>query len=185
MKFNKLIMLSVLVTISFLLSCSEDETITDPPQVFNVDYNGFLKLTFTNEFPSFDETTQVDVHIDKYGNVTMGTGTLSYNADENNGQSRIVRVGTLSLNPNGNHFVSNNINYLGVDENTTIAENMIVYYWDETTQAWVEFVNENINSTWNGGLAFNIDDAVWSGSVIQSVTAWGSVTWGLYLVLVP
>lgn len=181
---KKLFMLVLVVPFIFLISCSEEEP-TGPPQVFDVEYDGFLKLRFTNEFPSFDETTQVDVHIDKYGKVTFGTGTLSYDADEDNGQSRIVRVGTLSLNPKGSHFVSNGEDYVDVDENTTINENMIVYYWDDNTQSWVEFLNEDINSTWNGGLGFNIDDAVLTGSIIQSVTAWGSVTWGLYLVVIP
>jgi len=177
-------MLVLVVPFIFLISCSEEEP-TGPPQVFDVEYDGFLKLRFTNEFPSFDETTQVDVHIDKYGKVTFGTGTLSYDADEDNGQSRIVRVGILSLNPKGSHFVSKGEDYVDVDENTTINENMIVYYLDDNTQTWVEFLNEDINSTWNGGLGFNIDDAVLTGSIIQSVTAWGSVTWGLYLVVIP
>jgi len=180
----KLFIMVLAVSLIFLISCSEEEP-AGPPQVFNVEYDGFLQLRFTNEFPSFDETTQVDVHIDKYGKVTFGTGTLSYNADEDNSQSRIVRVGTLSLNPKGSHFVSNGDDYVDVDENTTIVENMIVYYWDDNTQTWVEFLNEDINSTWNGGLGFNIDDAVLTGSILQSVTAWGSTTWGLYLVVIP
>ena len=60
---------------------------------------------------------------------------------------------------------------------------MIVYYWDGTQ--WVEALNENITDTWHGGLAFSIDDAVINGSIIQVVTAQGSVTWGLYLVVIP
>lgn len=181
---QKLFIMVLVIPVIFLLSCSEEEP-TGPPQVFNVEYDGFLKLTFTNVFPSFNETTQVDVHIDKYGEVTFGTGTLSYNADEDNGQSRIVRVGTLSLKPKGSHFVNNGDDYVDVDENTTINENMIVYYWDDNSQSWIEFLNEDINITWHGGLGFNIDDAVLSGSVLQSVTAWGSTTWGLYLVVIP
>lgn len=181
---KKLFMIVFVVPFIFLISCSEEEP-TGPSQLFNVEYDGFLKLTFTNVFPSFNETTQVNVHIDKYGKVTFGTGTLSYNADENNGQSRIVRVGTLTLKPKGSHFISNGDDYVDVDENTTIVENMIVYYWDDVSQSWIEFLNEGINNTWHGGLAFKIIDATISGSIIQSVTAWGSATWGLYLVVIP
>lgn len=181
---QKLFIVLLAVLLIFQISCSEDEP-TEPPQVFSHEHTGFLQLRFANTFPSFDETTQVDVHIDKYGKVTFGTGTLSYNADENNGQTRIVRIGTLSLKPKGSHFVSNGEDYVDVDENTTINENMIVYYWDDVSQSWVEYLNEDINSTWNGGLAFNIDDAVMNGSIIQSVNAWGSVIWGLYLVVIP
>ena len=99
-------------------------------QVLSNEYSGFLRLNFTNQFPYFDETTQVDVDINKYGVVTFGSGTLTYNADDNNGQSRIVRNGTLQLNPTGYYFDNSGEDYIGVDENTTINENMIVYYWD-------------------------------------------------------
>jgi hypothetical protein len=152
-------------------------------QVLNNAYTGFLSLRITNTFPSFDETTQVDVDINKYGEVTFGTGTLSYSGDDNNGQSRIVRNGTIQLNPTGYYFNNNGEDYIGVDENATINENMVVYIWDGTT--WVEYINENITDTWHGGLAFSIDDAVISGSIIQVVTSQGSVTWGLYLVVIP
>jgi len=151
--------------------------------VLSNDYTGFLQLRFTNTYPSFDETTQVDVDINKYGEVTFGTGTLSYSGDDNNGQSRIVRNGTLQLNPTGYYFDNSGEDYIGVDENTTINENMIVYYWNGTQ--WIEALNENINETWHGGLAFSIDDAVINGSIVQVVTAQGSVTWGLYLVVIP
>lgn len=161
----------------------EDFAIEKGIQIFNNEYTGFLQLRFTNTFPSFDESTQVDVDIDKYGNVTFGTGTLTYNADGNNGQARIVRNGTLQLNPTGYYFDNNGADFIGVDENTTVNENMIVYYWDGTN--WVETINENITDTWHGGLAFSIDDAVISGSIIQVITAQGSVTWGLYLAVVP
>ena len=151
--------------------------------ILSNDYTGFLQLRITNIYPSFDETTQVDVDINKYGQVTFGTGTLSYSGDDNNGQSRIVRNGTLQLNPTGYYFDNSGEDYIGVDENTTINENMIVYYWDGSQ--WIEALNENINETWHGGLAFSIDDAVINGSIVQVVTAQGSVTWGLYLVVIP
>ena len=154
-------------------------------QVLSNEYSGFLQLRFTNTYPAFDETTQVDVDINKYGVVTFGSGTLTYNADDNNGQSRIIRNGTLQLNPTGYYFDNGGEDYIGVDENTTINENMIVYYWDDNSQTWVEVINENISNTWNGGLAFSIDEAVINGSIIQVVTPQGSVTWGLYLVVIP
>ena len=177
------------VKISSLLDSNindfSDEDFTIVKQVFTNEYTGFLELRFTNTFPSFDEITQVDVHIDKYGQVTFGTGTLSYNADDNNGQSRIVRNGTLQINPNGYYFDNSGEDYVHVNENTTINENMIVYVWDSNSLSWIEYANENINTVWNGGLAFSIDDAVLTGSIISSANEWGSVTWGLYLVVVP
>lgn len=184
-KTIKFFMIVLLIT-AVQISCSKDDPVpTEPDPVLTSNYSGWLSLHFTNTFPSFDETTQVNVTIDKYGKVTFGTGTLSYNADDDNGQSRIVRNGTLTLRPKGDHFVSNGIDYIEVDENTTINENMIVYYWDDNSQTWIEMINENINNTWHGGLAFRIDNATLSGSIIQSTNAWGSFVWGLYLVAIP
>ncbi len=151
--------------------------------VLSNEYSGFLQLKFSNTYPEFDETAQVDVTINRFGEVTFGSGTLTYNADGNNGQSRIIRNGTLQINPNGYYFDNGGEDYIGVNENTTINENMIVYYWDGNT--WVEVLNENITNTWNGGLAFSIDDAVLTGSIIQVVTVQGSASWGLYLVVIP
>jgi hypothetical protein len=151
--------------------------------VLSNDYTGFLQLRFTNTYPSFDETAQVDVDINKYGEVTFGTGTLSYSGDDNNGQSRIVRNGTIQLNPTGYYFDNSGADFIGVDENATINEHLIVYYWDGTQ--WVEALNENITDTWHGGYAFSIDDAVINGSIIQVITAQGSAIWGLYLVVIP
>ena len=151
--------------------------------VLSNDYTGFLQLRFTNTYPAFDETVQVDVDINKYGEVTFGTGTLSYSGDDNNGQSRIVRNGTIQLNPTGYYFDNGGADFIGVDENATINENLIVYFWDGIQ--WVEALNENIAETWHGGYAFSIDDAVINGSIIQVVTAQGSAAWGLYLVVIP
>lgn len=168
------------------ISCSKDEPApTSVPSVLSNEYEGFLKLRFTNSFPAFDETTQVDVHINKAGEMTFSSGSLSYDADDDNGQSRIRRVGTLTLNPNGHHFDNNGEDYVDVNENTAVDETMTVWYWDQNNQTWVQAINETINDLWNGGLAFSIDDAVLTGSVVQSVTANGSVIWTLYLVVVP
>lgn len=184
---TKKVILSLLaLPLLFIVTCSEEDPApVEPPQVLSNEYEGFLRLTFTNTFPAFNETTQIDVHIDKYGAMTFASGTLSYNADDNNGQSRIRRVGTLTLNPTGHHFDNNGEDWVDVDENTEINETMTVWYWDPNSQSWVQTINENITDTWHGGLGFNIDDAVLTGDIIQSSNAWGSVTWGLYLVVIP
>jgi hypothetical protein len=184
---SRITVFSVLFILCVLqISCSKDEPApTSVSAVLSNEYEGFLKLRFTNTFPAFDETTQVEVHINKAGEMTFGTGTLAYDGDDDNGQSRIRRVGTLTLNPNGHHFDNNDEDYVDVKENTTVNETMTVWYWDPNSQTWIQTINENINDLWNGGLAFSIDDAVLTGSVVQSVTANGSVIWTLNLVVVP
>jgi len=181
---KKIGMLILTVPFLFLVSCSKDDpTPVGPPEVLTNEYTGWLELHFTNQYPAFNETVQVDVTINKYGEMTFDSGTLTYNADDNNGQSRIVRNGTLQLNPTGNYFDNSGEDFVAVDENTTVNENLIVYYWDGLN--WVEAVNETITDTWHGGLAFSMVDAVMNGSIIQVITAQGSVTWGLYLVVIP
>lgn len=141
-----------------ILSCSKDENQTGPIEVLDHEYNGFLRLHFTNDFPSLDKTVDVNVHINKYGVMNFGTGSVSYDTDENNGQTRIKRTGTLFLKPNGSYFLDNTIDKFDVNENTTINETMIVWYGDGVN--WTQAFSENINSTWNGGLVFSLDDAV-------------------------
>lgn len=173
----------LLVLTIILIGCSKDETETGPKEYLDHEYSGYLRLHFTNDFPSLDKTVDVDVHINKYGEMTFGTGSVSYDADENNGQTRIRRTGTLTLNPNGSYFFDNMIDKFDVNENTTINETMTVWYGDGVN--WTQAFSENINSTWNGGLVFKLEDAVWNGSHVSVNTGYGSADWGLYLVVIP
>ncbi len=180
-KLNPMILMISLFLI--ILACSEDENETGPKEYLDHEYNGFLKLHFTNDFPSIDKSVQVDVYVNKFGEMNFGTGSVSYDADENNGQTRIRRTGTLTLKPNGSYFSDNMIDKFDVNENTTIIETMTVWYGDVIN--WTLAFSENINSTWNGGLVFNLDDAVWNGSHVSVNTGYGSADWGLYLVVIP
>ena len=164
-------------------SCSKDETETGPKQYLDNEYNGFLKLHYTNQFPAIDKTTQVSVDINKFGIMTFGTATLSYDADDNNGQTRIRRNGTLILNPKGNYLFENGKDLFEVNENTTIQETMTIWYGDGVN--WTQFSSENINGLWNGGLVFDLQDAVWNGSHVSLITGYGSGDWSLHLVVKP
>ena len=182
--FNKIFPFILIVIFLLLASaCSKDETETGPKEYLDHEYSGRLRLHFTNDFPSLDKTVDVNVQINKYGEMTFGTGSVSYDADENNGQTRIRRKGTLTLNPNGSYFFDNMIDKFDVNENTTINETMTVWYGDGVN--WTQAFSENINSTWNGGLVFNLEDAVWNGSHVSVNTGYGSADWGLYLTVIP
>ena len=178
---RKILLLICVVPIVLQLSCSENSEPTKPKDMFSNYMSGTLSLEYFCPWPNFNETTQVDVRIEKDGTVTFGTGTLSYNADQNNGQTRIRRVGTLTLNPTGNCFNSNGTDYIGIDENTNLDETLTQWYWDPNTQTWVEVINQEIHQVWNGGLAFQIDDALLDQAVIQS----SSAIWRLYLLIIP
>lgn len=165
------------------ISCSKDETETGPKEYLDYEYVGTLRLHFTNDFPSIDKTVDVTVNINKFGEMTFGAGSISYDADENNGQTRIKRTGSLTLRPNGSYFSDDMIDKFDVKENTTINETMTVWYGDGVN--WTQAFSENINSVWNGGLVFILDDAVWNGSHVTVNTDYGSADWGLYLSVIP
>ncbi|MBK7631935.1 MAG: hypothetical protein IPJ23_14750 [Ignavibacteriales bacterium] len=173
----------IVFVIVLFTGCSKDETETGPKEYLDYEYTGTLRLHFTNDFPSIDKTVSVNVQINKYGDMTFGTGSVSYDADENNGQTRIRRNGTLTLNPNGSYFFDNMSDKFDVKENTTINETMTVWYGDGVN--WTQAFSENINSVWNGGLVFSLDEAVMTGSHVSVSTGSGSADWELNLDVVP
>ncbi len=173
----------IVFVIVLFTGCSKDETETGPKEYLDYEYTGTLRLHFTNDFPSIDKTVSVNVQINKYGDMTFGTGSVSYDADENNGQTRIRRNGTLTLNPKGNYLFENGKDLFEVNENTTIQETMTIWYGDGVN--WTQFSSENINGLWNGGLVFDLQDAVWNGSHVSLITGYGSGDWSLHLVVKP
>ena len=46
-----------------------------------------------------------------------------------------------------------------------------------------EVFNETHSGTLNGGLGFDLDEAVMNGQVISAHSSLGSVSWGLYLLV--
>jgi hypothetical protein len=149
--------------------------------ILDSNYSGTLYLRFSNTFPEFDESTQVAVEIDKYGGVTFETGTLSYEGEDDNGQSKLKRSGTLTLAPYGNVFHANGGIIIEVDENTSFNERFQQWVWDKSTLTWIPVMDENFSGTWNGGLGFDLDEAVISGSTVGVTNAQGSVIWTLVL----
>ncbi len=175
--FKNLLMITA--AILMLFSCKKDEIKPDESLLDNA-YHGSLTLFFSNTFPEFAETTTIDADVDKDGKIVFGIGSLEYFGEDDNGQSKIRRDGELVLAPEGNYFISNDVIHFDVNENTTVTENMIVWYWDDTQ--WVETINEDITELWEDGLHFILQDAATGGSVVEVSTANGTVRWTLLLV---
>ncbi len=150
----------------------------------NVDINsessGTLALHFTNSaLPPFDASTQVTADIGEQGTVTFGTGTLNYEGEDDNGQFKIRRSGTLTLAPTGTTVEIGDDLRIDVKENTTVNERLQTWVWTGTS--WMSVLDENITDTWNGGLVFYKSEAKAGGSTVQAATGDGSVTWTLRL----
>jgi hypothetical protein len=181
---NLSLVLTVVLSFSLIISAckkkNDDDTSGTP--LTNA-YKGQLHLLFSNTFPQFSETTSVDVDVNKEGKMTFGIGGLQYFGEDDNGQSKIRREGELIISPNGDYFIDNDKIHFDVHENTMITETMKVWYWDGSE--WKLAVNENISDTWNGGLDFKLIDAEINGSVVETVTANGTVKWTLTLTPIP
>ncbi len=154
------------------------------PVIFINTYTGTLYLQFTNDFPSFDETGSVSVTVDEYGLMTFGTGTLPYSGEDDNGQLKINRNGTLTMNPNGQYIGDSTNGYFAVNENTDLDETLKTWIWNGTT--WQSVLDQNITNTFNEGLVFDINEAIISGSIVEvNVPDAGSAKWTLVLAVDP
>lgn len=141
--------------------------------------SGTLELHMTCAFPYFDASTQVSVDLNEDGSVTFGTGTMTYEGDDDNGQSRIRRSGTLSLAPFGSTYDTGTDLRIDVNENTTVNERLQQWVW--TGSSWWLVVDTTFSGTWDGGLVFYRSEAEAGGSTIAVVTPQGSASWTLRL----
>lgn len=176
-------MVCICMFVAILLAmpgCGGSNNATGPePGVLDNSYTGTLHLNFSNVFPEFDESSSVSVEVDKQGNMTFGTGTLNYSGEDDNGEMKIKRTGTLTIAPNGEYINEAGNEHFAVNENTIVNEHMQTWYWDGSV--WQLYMDENITVTWNGGLIFDLDDAATTGSVCEVTNSQGSIIWTLTL----
>ena len=188
MKRNLLLLLAIVFIVAgSACKKSEDEADSGPDPnpisgdtIFEHDYIGSLNLYFSNSYPEFESSTDIEVEVNIFGDMLFDQGTLFYSGESDNQQSKIRREGELTIAPYGNTVVSNGVIYFEVDENTTVVENMKFWVWDGTQ--WILKVDENITSQWNNGLAFDYIEATSDGAVVQVSNANGTVKWTLTLL---
>jgi len=168
-----------------IAGCGSSNNATGPDPELDNNYTGTLHLNFSNEFPEFDESTTVSVEVDKYGNMTFGTGTLNYSGEDDNGEMKMNRTGTLTIQPNGEYISGTGNEHFAVNENTTVNERIQTWIWDGSV--WQLYLDENITATWNGGLVFDLGEATTTGSVCEVTNSQGSIVWTLTLTpeLIP
>ena len=181
---KKLLLLLLSISIFILLndSCKktdEEDNPADSTFLLTNAYKGQLHLLFINVYPEINESTSVDVDVDREGKMIFGIGGLMYFGEDDNGQSKIQRDGELIISPNGSYFMNNGEVHFAVDENTMITETMKVWVWNSAS--WQLTVNETISETWKDGLSFKLKDAEINGSVVEVSTPNGTVRWTLTL----
>lgn len=154
--------------------------------VLDNDYSGTLELRLTNQFPAFDETARADVYLDRYGGLSFGTATLRYDATDDNGELKMQRTGTLSIDPTDGFFNNADPENITIElnENTRVQETIKTWVKD-SGGAWKPVADQTFTELWNGGLAFEFDEFGSGGATHATVgvsNAQGSALWTLTLL---
>jgi hypothetical protein len=146
-----------------------------PRDVPETPYAGTLHVVFTCSMPPFESEASVDVEVYGDGNVDFGFTTMTYGGSvpldddcvlERSGSWEIVPLGTYESGPP---------RHLAVDEN-------VAYHEQITLSCPGYTIEHGDDGNFNGGLAFDIDEAVFGGAVVGVVTETGdSIVWTLYL----
>ncbi len=182
--------LLLLLTACFLLSgCEKKEN--DPPDMapenwLDHSYAGTLKVEYTNSYPEWDVSTQMDVEIEKeLGTVTISSTTLNYSGETLVSEdSKIERTGSWSINPNGE--LKGDIDHpdLFIDAGLITENDIQKIYAKDNSGNWI-MVNETDFSghTPYSELLFDMDDAIVDGSVVSVNTDNGSIIWTLCMVV--
>ena len=179
--------------ILILLSCiiifgckKKEEPDMEIEPVLENDYEGTLLVHYTNTLPPWSVSTSMNVNIYKdLGTITVDQGILSYSGDTIiQGDSRLKRTGEWVMNPFGTVGKVGDQIRIEIDAQVTV-QNDVQQIYALVDGNW-ELVNETpFNESPNADLAFDLNDAVINGSIVQVVVATGSIKWTLLLTPVP
>jgi len=170
------------VLVIFTLSCKKDKDEENDVDLLSTNYSGHMEIYFSNTYPPFSASTQVEATIDKDLEVILfETGTLSYSGDTIiDGDSRITRAGNWIIEPVGFLVKAGDDIRIDVDAGITIVSDIQkIYAWDDVQ--WVLVSEVDFASTPNADIFFSLNDAVTEGSTMQLVLSTGSIRFSLYL----
>ncbi len=171
---------AVLLLFIFVLPCcgggGDEDVFTELP----ANYVGSLTLHFTSQYPTVDETTKVDAKVSKKGVVTFGSGTMHWEAENQLEEGKTKWVASFNLNPTGVATECGTDYCIQVNENTSFTETIEQYVL--MNGDWKKVADDTENGTWNGGLAFSLNEASLDGSVVSASSDQGSATWTLALL---
>jgi len=148
------------------------DPLRDPPET---PYTGTLQVEFICSMPPFASAAAVDVEVAGDGAVDFGFTTMEYGGSieleggcvyERQGSWEIVPLGTYESGPPA---------HLAVDENIAWNEQITLTCPDYT-------IDGSDSGNLNGGLAFDITEAVVQGAVVEVTTENGDcIRWTLHL----
>jgi len=156
-----------------------------PDPILEHDYAGFMKVRYTNTYPEWDVSTQVDVNIDKeFGLVDFGNATLNYSGETIiNDDSKIERSGSWTINPSGRLEEDKGTINIPVDAGVVVVNDVQKIYARDNNGDWILMNQTNFDSEPNSDLVFELTEAETGGSVVTAETEAGSITWSLHLTV--
>jgi len=169
---------ALLATLLALLGvgCPPEE---EKPQVLERSHEGSLTLVFTLEQPPVESSVTLQVSVDVYGDMTFTPGTLAYEGEQVEDEVKLRRSGSVALRPTGKWFEEGGRDRFSVQEHGSGEERLQQWGWDGVQ--WVVILDQTFPIAWNGGLAFLLDDAVLTGSIVQANLGLGLARWTLRL----
>lgn len=183
------IVILVFLTLA-MLSCKKDkEEDNDIPvidEVLSNDYSGSLSVNFTNQLPEFSVEETMAVEINKFGLVSINSGTLDYYGETMvSDDSKIERSGQWTMEPTGILMTEGGVNYVKVDAHITINFDNQKVYAKNNQGEWELVAEIPYSGNPNSDLNFNFNDAILNneGSVVQAQGELGSIVWHLLLVI--
>lgn len=151
----------------------------DPGPPLEHAYAGQLELLYTQDLPQISETVRMQVQVDRDGRMTIEPGVLSYDGEWSENDSRLRRSGTVNLAPTGAWFDDNGVDRLAVNENGSGTDRIQQWVFDGAV--WRLILDQTTDIDWRGGLAFSLDDAVLTGSVVEVNAGTFRARWTLTL----
>ena len=182
---------TVFLVVGLFLECENEKNPSEQPKDEDNglvglpdNYKGILVLNYVNTaFPEFDESVDMTVDLKKNGEVSIGSGTLNYDAQQGDSDFRIQRTGNLSTAPGGYIFedLGSGEKVLIVNEGINYYDHMITWYYDRQAATWKKALDQENSGTWNNDLIFYIVKATIEPEVVERVEATGKVRWTLTL----
>jgi hypothetical protein len=177
-------LLRLVLFVLLMLSCTKDKNDNEEnDSIVDANYTGFLEVRYTNEYPQWDVSTQIEANIDKDLSVILfSSGTLHYSGEIVIGNdSKIVREGTWQIQPVGFMEKAGNDVTISVDGGVTITSDIQRIY-AKVNGNWVLVNETDFASTPDADLIFSLHEAdVGGGSEFGITTENGSIVWTLYL----
>ncbi len=183
--YFKLHRLLPLITLSFLFlfyACHHDDQ--PEPDLLPANYEGTLEVTYSNVYPPWTVTKEMDVNIEKvHGNITIAGCTLAYSGDTIiDNDSKIERSGQWQINPTGKITISGDDKYISVNAHVTVQNDVTRIYGKDNDGNWVLLTETNNSETPNSDLVFKLSDAIVDGSTVGFNTPGGGLIWTMLVL---